>query len=506
MNYHFITFMVLLPFFGALAQALLSGAGQGKGMISARWIALGASVASSLCAIALVVLMQPGLSELQATEVLPWVGSYAISYDMGIDGLNVLLVLLIAVVFPLLITAEWNQKNSVRGMYGLLLVLQSSLFGVVCAQDLFLLFFFWALSALPFYFLIGIWGGAGRESAAFRSIVAAAIGNALLFAALVLIYYAVDPHTFSIHELSGGKLVQKTFTLLGYDLPVGNVAFGLIGLGLALRAPIWPLHGWFTHAAKEASSTVFVALCIASVLVSIYVFIRLSYSLFPEVVSQAAEGILIVGIVNLLIGGVCAAAQKGLRLLLAFVCMSEVGLILMGISSLNPAGVVGAVYQQLSLGLALCGFGLFSGLVIERTGEAQFLNEKGEAGFGGIAARAPAMALMVGVIVASLLGFPGFGGFVGHALMMIGSYSIHPMALIIAVSAFLLATYYLLMMYRHVFLGATTGGTASFSDLTFRERAYLLPIVGCLLAFGLYPKPLLELVRPTVLTLLSTIK
>jgi NADH-quinone oxidoreductase subunit M len=280
----------------------------------------------------------------------------------------------------------------------------------------------------------------------------------------------------------------------------------LICAGLALRAPIWPLHGWFTQVAEEAPPSVFVGLAAVTVPVATYIFVRLCYSLFPETMIGVAKGVVIVGIVNLLIGGVCALAQKRLNLLLAYVCMSEIGFILIGIGSLNSAGVVGAVYQQLVLGLGLAGFGLIAGLITERVGHSTFLPVEGQVPFGGIATRAPGLALVAGVVVASLLGFPGFGGFVGHALLTIGSYSVHPVTVVLTGAALLLATYYLFTMYRCVYLGKTSQTVESFADLSLRERAYLLPLVAGLLAFGLYPKPLLDLVRPTVLTLLSTVK
>ncbi len=503
MNNHLISLMVFLPFLGALAQAVLPTP-------SSRWVTLAASLGSSIFAVALVATMQAATSDLQATETLPWVGAYAISYEMGIDGLNALLVLLVAIIFPLLVAAEWNQKMGVRGFHALLLVLQTALLGTVCAQDFFLLFFFWSLAALPFYFLIGIWGGEHRESAAFRSTVAAAIGNAFFFAALVLVYYSIEPHTFSLHELAGGKLAGKNFSFMGHDLPVPAIAFCLMGVGLALRTPIWPFHGWFTEVAEEAPSTVFVALAGIAVPVSAYIFIRVCYSLFPETVAQCANGIVIVGVVNLVIGGICAVAQRSLKLLLAYICLSEIGLVLIGIGSLSAIGVVGAIYQVLALGLGVAGFGLCAGIMSDRTGQTCFLKpgdvRESEKGFGGIAAQAPGMAVVAGVVVASLLGFPGMTGFVGHSLLMIGSYSVHPTAVLLSGAAFLLATYYLFTMYRYVFFGKTSEGSKAFTDLSLWETAYLLPLVGCILVFGIYPKPLLELVRPTVLTLLSTVK
>jgi NADH-quinone oxidoreductase subunit M len=491
--------MVLFPFLGAIFQAFLPAT-------RSRWIAFASSVAASVFAIILVVSMKTQTAELQQIESFPWVGSYAISYEMAVDGLNALLVLLIAILFPVLIASEWDQKIGIRGMHGLFLMLQTSLFGAVCAQDLFLQFFFWGLSALPFYFLVGIWGGEGREKAAFRSMVAASLGDALMFCALILVYYSVDPHSFSLTDLAGGKLGGKVFNFLGYELPVSAVSFVLISFGLALRAPIWPLHGWFTEMAQEAPSSVFVALAAGVVPVATYIFIRICYLLFPETLSDASKIIVVVGTINMIMGGVCAVAQKGLRKLLAFICLSEVGFVLAGIGSLSSAGVVGAVYHQLILGLGLAGFGLFSGLISERTGHSNFLNPQGERNFGGIATKAPVISVIAGVVVASLLGFPGFGGFVGHALVIIGGYSIHPITVIISGAALLLASYYLFTMYRCIFLGKSGVGFNSFQDLTYRERAYMFPVVVSLLFFGLYPKPLIELIRPTVLTLLSAVK
>lgn len=499
MNNHLISLTVLFPLLGAVAQAFVP-------VPRSRWIALIASIAASICAVILVVSMQSQTSDLQAIESFAWVGAYAIRYEMALDGLNVLLILLIAILFPVLIAAEWNQKVGVRGLHGLLLVLQTALSGAVGAQDLFLQLFFWGLSALPFYFLVGIWGGEGREKAAFRATVAASLGNAFIFIALIIVYYSVDPHGFSIQALSGGKFAGQMLHFLGYELPVSWVAFSLISFGLALRAPVWPLHGWFIEMAKEGPSTVFVALSAASVPVATYIFLRICYCLFPDVLGSAAKIIVAVGMINLIMGGVCAISQRNLRSLLAYVCLSEVGLVMMGIGSLNSTGVVGSVYQQLILGLGLAGFGLFTGIISDRTGRTDFLSVDGEHSLGGIAIRAPAVSVVAGVVVASLLGFPGFGGFVGHSLIIIGSFSIHPFTLLISGSALLLASYYLFNMYRSVFLGTPGRAIQGFQDLTLRERAYMAPVVCGLLFFGLYPKPLIELIRPTVLTLLSTVR
>jgi NADH-quinone oxidoreductase subunit M len=516
--------MLIAPFLGAILQVLLPGGsggsggpggrGNGKPRPVARLIALVASLFSGFCGVVLVFSMQTRIADLQMAESHPWVGSYAIQYALGLDGLNAPLVLLLSILFPILIATEWNRPSGTRGVHGLFLTLQTALLGAVCAQDIFLQFFFWTLSSLPFYFLIGVWGGKKKESAAFRLFVTSAIGNALLLAALVLIYYSVEPHSFLIQDLAGGKLIGKTFEVFGNELSVPVVAFLLVAVGLMLRVPVWPLQGWFTLVSEEAPLTVLVALAAMTVPVGAYVFERLGYSLFPATFLRFAPAIVVVGAVNLVLGSICAVAQRDLRTLLAYLCVVQVGMVLMGVGSLSSAGTVGAVYFQLAGGLGLAGFGIFSNLLLDRTGRSWFFDENGARSMGGIALEAPAVATVAGLVVASLLGIPGLGGFVGSSLIVVGSYSVSPAMVILACAATLLSGYYLLSMYQNVFLGEAKSGAhgsgggpdGAFRDLTLRERAYLLPLVASLLFFGLYPKPLIELVRPTVLTLLSTIK
>lgn len=501
MSFNIISWMIFFPLLGALLQVFVPKNG--------KWVALGASALSALCGLILVLGMDPAIADLQAVEILPWVGSYSITYEVGVDGMNALLVLLISLVMPVLVAAEWKQKKGVSGMHALFLILQSSLLGAVCAQDLFLVFFFWTLSSIPLYFLIGIWGEDKRESASFQTLVVSAFGNAFFFAALILVYYSFEPHTFSLKELAGGKFAAKTFSLLGSEFSVPAVAFGLMSFGLALRTPIWPLHGWFTVFAQQAPLSVFVSVSSVMTAVASYLFAKLSFSLFPETVSAAKYGIVAVGLVNLIAGGLGALSQKNLRTLLSYICIGEVGIALVGYGSVNSIGIVGAVFQLLSLGLGIAGFGLFVSVLNERKGSTEFLKSGTEIApsglMGGIAVQAPGVAIVAAIMTATLLGFPGVSGFVGHSLLVMGSYAIHPVAVLVTVGAFFMATFYLFTMYRFVFLGKAQDSNAM-EDLTLREKLYLFPLVSAVLFFGIYPKPLIDLIRPTVLTLLSTLK
>jgi len=507
MGSHLITLMILFPFLGAITQIFLPNVkGQGTAVLG-RWIALGASLLSSACGLGLVFSMGSQETGMVAREVLPWLGSYAISYSVALDGLSAVPILLLSIIFPVLIVSEWGVKKGARGVHGLFLLLQSSLVGIVCAQDLFLIFFFWSLSTLPFYFLMAMWGDAEREKAAFRYMITSSLGNAFFFAALVLVYYSVEPHTFSMQELLGGQDSGHKVVILGEEFSVSGLAFLLFSLGLSFRVPVFPFHGWFSFVSSQAPASVSVAMCGAFVPVSVYLFSRISYSLFPSEITQYSHVILILGAINALFGAFCALAQKELRSFLAFLCMAQLGILLMGVSSLDSAGMVGAVYQGLTVGIGLAGFGLFSGLIKERLGHSSYLAEGGRPRFGGISERAPILALVTGVILASLLGFPGLGGFVGQSLIMMGGYSVNTSVIGIIGFGVLLLTFGLFSVYRYVFLGkASEGMGQAVSDLSFREQSVLFPLVGALLFLGVYPKPLLDLIRPSVQTLLAILQ
>lgn len=497
-----ISLMILLPVFGAIVQIIVSEANKNL----AKWTAFVMSFLPGLAGVLLVFSMKKDTFELQATEVMPWLASFSITYQVGLDGLNALLVLLISIVFPILVVSEWTTKRGVRGIHGLLLLLQSSLYGLTCSYDLFLIFFFWGFTCLPFYFLMSVWGEKDRERAAFRYMMTSAIGNAFLFVAIVLVYYSVFPHTFSMTGLFGDPLKGRTFLFLGTEYNVASVAFLMLCLAVALRVPVWPFHGWFSYVVTQCPAAVSVALCGVFVPVALYTFTRLSYSLFPSAVAQYSHVIIVLGAVNALLGALTAIAQRELRLLLAFLCISHVGFLLMGIVSRDAAGLSGSVYQFLSVGLALAGFGLFVGIVTGRTGKTEFLDSDGNSVLGGLIKEAPLMGLLTGVVVSSLLCIPGVGGFVGQSLIMMGGYTVSPIFIFVIGIGLVVMTFGLFSVYRQVFLGVASESAEGIGDLTLRERSYLFPVVSMLLVLGVYPKPLLELIRPTVVNLLSLVQ
>ncbi len=494
-----LTPMILLPLLGAALQALASRAA------SARWFALSSSLISSILGIIVLAHGLLGLSPEGLTDRLPWVGSYAISYELSVDGMSRISVLIVSLLFPVLIASEWERGRGARGLYALFLVLQGSLLGALCAQDLFLLFFFWALSSIPVFFLVGIWGGSGKEEAAFRALVTSAVGNALLFGAMLLIYYSNEPHTFLIRDLVQAGIPAREITVSGVRFSVSSVAFLFICLGLALRAPVWPLHGWFTRLMDEAPASVSVAVAGAMVPCALQIFGKLTHLLFPSTFSEAANWIAAAGLINLLVGAVAANAQRRLSSLLSCLVLVQVGISLIALGSEHSSAMVGMTYHQLSSALAIAALGLLFGALATK-GRHPDLQER--SGGSGMVLEAPVAGIVMALSIATLVGVPGLSGFIGQGLVLMGSYSSSPWVILPAGVSMLLLMTCLFGAYRVLFLGGVPGdqlSNRSSGELTIREKSYLLPLVGLMVIFGLYPKPVLDIVRPTAEQLLSKV-
>lgn len=501
---HLMTTVIMLPIGGAIAQGVFS-----KKPYLQRYLGLGASLVSTLLLLlgmnALSDVLQPG-GEGRLHESLPWVASYAINYELAMDGLNVVPLLLISMIFPVLIALEWDQRKARPGYFALLLLLQGALLGAGFAQDLFLIFFFWAMSAVPVFYLVGIWGGENRELAASRYAAFSTLGNALIFGSILLVYSSVEPHTFLIREISSTKLASAQFDLLGYTFSTSNVAFILFSLGLAMRVPVWPMHGWYTRLSYEAPATVLVAVTSGVIPIAALLLLRVSYPLFPGVLKQVAPVLFVAGAGNIILAGLLAAIQTSFRQLVAYLAMTTFGFTLFGLGAVNSAGIVGALLLQFSFGVAGGGFAIIGGLLRDRVGTDHVLTEKGEKALGGAAVKTPAIAFVSGVVVASILGIPGLGGFVSQALLWIGGYQSAPVLVILCLVSTVFGSAVLLRHYRLVFFGETSTTSSALADLSLRERLLLSPWILASFALGVYPKPLLDYVRPAVEALITQMK
>lgn len=484
-----LTTMILTPLAGAVVQSMTP-----RQPLS-RLLALSSSLISAIIGFVVLAGAFATHDPESLRERFAWVGSYAISYDLSVDGMARIAVLIVSVLFPVLIAAEWRRSSGFRGFYALLLVLQGALLGAVCAQDLFLLFFFWGLSSVPVFFLVGVWGSDGREAAAFRALVTSAAGNALFFGALMLVYHARDPHTFSIADATGGMLPARSISVAGVSLSLANVAFLFVCLGVALRIPVWPFHGWFSRLADAAPPAAAVAVAAAIVPCGVQILARLGLQLFPESFSKFSDAIVLVGLVNLMIGAVAAFGQRKPTSLFASLVLAEVGICLVGLGSGQPSALLGTVYHQLCSALALAVLGLLFGSIHQKSPQFDLLSQR--SGSGALMIDAPVAGVVMALSLATLAAVPGLGGFVGQSLVLMGGFVRSPMILVLVGLSVLLIGVCLFGTYRVLFLGGGTHERSGEShELSFREKIYLIPLVVLMVALGVYPKPLLDVIRP----------
>lgn len=504
MSHHLLSWVIFLPFLGALLQVLGFALREDKSSSLPR-LAIGGGLVSSLLSsvlgIGLVFSMDRSQAGLQFRELTSWVGAYSIQYDVALDGLNALIVLLISIVLPIFLASQWGDTRRSRAFFCMTLSLQGCLLGAAISQDLFLQLFFWGASVLPVYFLISMWGGEKKEEAAFRFLMISSIGNALFFLSLLLMYYAIEPHTLSLSQfIENGPPQGKVLSVFGVDMSVSLLAFLFFSFGLVFRIPIWPCHGWFTGLVLQAPVGVSIVFCGAVVPVGLYIFSRVSLSLFPGEMQTFSSSIIFLALINMVFGALGSAVQADLKKFFAYLCFAEVGVILLGIGTLRVSGLEGAVFLLLSVGLSLAGLGFVLAALLKKL-DTLDLNHSA---FGGLIRSAPIMAFFSAVAFAALLGFPGFSGFVGQSLVFMGGYSQTPWSLLVFTVALLVILYGVFSVYRRIFLGGFSHeSTPKVSDFSHSEKLYLFPMLLALIALGVFPKLFLDLIRPTVKSLVS---
>lgn len=483
-----IPILVFAPALGAALQIL------NPRPLFCRSVAIISTLISAAAAGLLFYEIDPTMASETPKFIVNWMKSYSIHFAMGIDGLNLLPMLATALIFPFLIISEWDRQFGRRGIHALLLLLETAILGSLCSLDLFLLLFFFLMIPIPVYFLSSIWGDEGREAAAFRMISVSLVAGACLFFGILLIYHAIDPHTFLIGDIKG-KLVGKTVEVFGLTLEIGQIAFGMIVFSLALRAPIWPIHGWFRMLLLRVPTTVGIAALLASYPVAIVVFTRIGFELFPEMMNSHLDFWIGAGIANLVFGVLSLIQEKDLRGILASLSTFAVGFSLIGIGTGHQTGLVGSQFVLFSSMVALAILG-FSSEVLRYRARTYIIKE-----LSGVLRTLPDLGSSALFALASVVGIPGTAGFISIALLSIGYFSYHPGVVITALIASAVVTGFLIQIYRQVFLGERN--ESRFSRLTFRERLLLFPLVGVIIVVGFFPSPLVEIVRMTVLRVLT---
>jgi NADH-quinone oxidoreductase subunit M len=476
--------LLALPTGGALVTALLRRAPW------AQWIALSTTLLTLLLSLLIVAAFDAEETGFQLIDSANWMVGLNIGYLVGVDGISLLFLPATALLFCGAVIAGWRIRAAAAplspGLYfALLLLLEAATLGVFCALDTILFFFCWEFTLLPLYFLISLWGvGAARQAAAVRYfLVMLASGVPLLFGLLALSFG---------HAAIAGSPVFDLPTLLATPLPVGTqyVVFLLLLVGFAAKVPLVPLHTWLPSLAMGAPAAV--TALIVGLKLGAYGLIRLAIPLAPIAARELHWLLAGCGTLAILYGGVAAMAHSNLRGMLAYTSLSHVGLVVLALATFSASALQGALLQLLNFSVAAGGGFLVLAFLQRRSGSTDI------AQLGGVMRSMPLLSGFFLLFGLAGIGLPGTSGFPGELLIIVAALHSHTGAGLAALFGTVLAAAAFLAPFRRAFLGPLRNADiAAGDDLLPREKAVLLVPALLILAVGLYPMPILELLRPT---------
>ncbi|HET9689723.1 MAG TPA: NADH-quinone oxidoreductase subunit M [Acidimicrobiales bacterium] len=492
MDFPLLTAIVFLPLVGAAIVALLPGARSPL----ARPLAL-VVAAAELALVGTMVAEFKTVAGFQFVSQHAWIGAYGISWKVGVDGISLFLVVITAVLFPVAMfgpRATGDQKQ----FFAWMLLLEAALVGTFLALDLFLFFVLFEITLVPGYFLISGYGGRRRNRAAIKFFLYTFAGSAFLFVAILALVALVAART-------GGHESFDLITLAraAGRLPLADQEWIFAGMAaaFAVKMPVAPLHTWMPDAYTEAPTAGSMVLAGLLFKLGTYGILRFGVFLLPHAAIDLAPVLLTLGAVGIIYGAVVAAVQRDLKRLVAYGSLADVGFIVLGLFAFTGQAESGAVVEMVNHGLTTGALFFLVGAVLSRTGTLRISE------MGGLQKAAPVLAAVMIAVIMAAVGLPGLNGFVGEFLVLVGTFITHRWWAVVGTTGVVLSAVYLLWAYQRVFQGPARGATETpvgaaagtvVRDLTWREAAALAPLLAGIVFVGVYPRPLLDRITPSV--------
>jgi NADH-quinone oxidoreductase subunit M len=493
-----LSIVTFLPLAGALLIAALPAR-------FARPVGLGAALLAWVASLLLVIGFSAARGGLfQYVEEVSWIPMFGIEYKLGVDGLSLVLVVLTTTLTWISILASFKPiQTRIKEYMVSFLILEVGMIGVFLALDSFLFYIFWEIVLVPMYLIIGIWGGANRIYATIKFVLYTLVGSLLMLVAILATAFAFQAaHGGDWHGAFDFEALRDFATAGGgFDPMLQLLAFGAFFLAFAIKVPMFPFHTWLPDAHVEAPTAGSVIL--AGVLLKLggYGFIRWTLSLYPDAAHTFAPAIIVLSLIAIIYGAIVALVQPDLKKLVAYSSVSHMGFVTLGIFVFQPQGMAGAILQMVNHGLITGALFLLVGVIYERT------HDRTIAKMGGLAGRTPVYAAMFGFFVFASAGLPGLSGFVGEFLALVGTFAVNPWAAAVAAFVMILGAAYLLWMFQRVVTGELSGFLAGLgshlTDISPVEILTLAPLAALVVAFGLFPGILLDLIDGSVASALS---
>jgi NADH-quinone oxidoreductase subunit M len=451
--------------------------------LSGWWATLGTVVTLGL-AISLLAGFDSGTSGLQNVVDVTWISGLGVDYSLGIDGLNIFLILLTTVLWTAATAfAAFREQERPHLFFLMMLIGETATLGSFLAQDLLLFVLFFDLMLVPFYFLFGAWGsdredGVTASAATLKMIVYTLIGSLLMLVAAIAtaIISADGGHiTFSIAELA--------------KHPVGEGSqrwiFWFFAAAFLVKMPAFLLHGWMPDAYRAAPLPALAVFSGVLAKVGAYGFLRVVLPLFPDATVEFQEVVLVIALASILYGSVMAFTQTNVRLVGGYSSIAQLGFITAGIFALRADGADGAILQMVNHGLVVAPLFIIVAILAERSG-SEDLRE-----MGGMAMRAPVLAALFLIVTLATLAMPGSANFIGEFYILNGLFQAKIVFAFVAISGIAMSAYYALRLYQRTMHNRKRDSLAS-REIGWQDGVVLVPLVLCILGLALYPQLILK--------------
>jgi len=479
-----LSFILFSPLVGALTLLLISK----EQVVALRRSAFFFSLPPFLLSLLLLAAFDPAEAGFQFVEEARWISAFNIFYRVGVDGISLFLVLLTTFLTPLVVLFAWGDiEKRVKEFMVFLLLLETGMLGAFLALDLFLFYVFWEVMLVPMYFIIGVWGGPRRIYAAIKFVLFTMVGSLPMLVAILYLVW--------LHQGATGQLSFNPLELYELDVPLlaQRWLFAAFALAFAIKVPMFPLHTWLPDAHVEAPTGGSVILAGVLLKLGTYGFLRYAVGLFPQVALEAWPIIATASIIGIIYGALVAMVQPDLKKLVAYSSVSHLGFVMLGLFAFNTTGVAGSLYQMLGHGLSTGGLFLIVGVIYHKR------HTRLIADFGGLWKQLPVFSVVFLIFMLASIGLPGLNGFVGEFLILLGTFESSPWAAAFAATGVILGAVYMLWMFQRVIFGPLENpANQTLTDLSGRELAVMVPVIAMIVLMGVYPRPFLSRMEPSV--------
>lgn len=482
--------LIFIPLLTAIGILIMPGKTQ------VRWIALLGSAAQLIASISLYTAFKNAKSTAQFLfeQQYNWFPDLGISFHIGVDGIAVSMILLTAFVVTAGVLVSWNVEKMVKEFYFLLILLSLGAYGFFISLDLFVMFFFLEVAVIPKFLLIGIWGSGKKEYAANKLALLLMLGSALVLVGMLGAYFGTGLKTFDLITLSQSTIGSETQSL----------CFPLLFVGFGIFTALFPFHTWVPDGHSSAPTAGSMFLAGISMKLGGYGCLRVAAYLMPEGAKEYANIIIVLSAIAILYGAFATMMQKDFKYINAYSSVSHCGFVLLGIGMLTTTAVTGAVMQMVSHGLMTALFFAVIGMIYERTHTRQVSE------MGGLLKVMPFISTVLFIVGLCSLGLPGLSGFVAEMTVFVGSWQntdiFHRTATIIACMSIVVTAVYILRAVGKVAMGPIKESYEGLADANWYEKAAAIILLAGILAIGLAPMWLNDLIKPGAEIIMERIK